>query len=231
MKKLSIVIPVYNEEKTIAKLVDRVKKADSLGMEKEIIAVDDGSKDRSLSMLEGISGIRIVKHPQNRGKGAAIRTGLKVTTGDIVLIQDADFEYDPADYPFLLKPILGNQADVVYGSRLISNQPRRVLNFHHYLANILITFLSNCFTNLNLSDIETGYKVFRREVVEFLLPKLVSDRFGIEVELTARVAKGKWRVYEVGISYSGRTYEEGKKINWKDGIAAVWHVIRFNVFG
>ncbi len=230
MKKLSIIIPAYNEEKTIEEVIVRVKAADSLGVEKEIIVVDDASIDGTADSASRISGITVIRHKKNCGKGTALLSGFKKATGDIILIQDADLEYNPTDYPVLLRPIVSGQADVVYGSRFISNQPRRVLNFHHYLANIFITFLSNVFTNLNLSDIETGYKVFRREVVQSFLPKLRSERFGIEVELTARVAKGKWRVYEVGISYSGRTYEEGKKICWKDGVSAVWHIIRFNIF-
>ncbi|KKS38738.1 MAG: glycosyl transferase [Candidatus Sungbacteria bacterium RIFCSPLOWO2_12_FULL_41_11] len=230
MNKLSIIIPVYNESSTISEIIKRVKTADSLGLDKEIIVVDDASTDSTKEVLESEIGIIVEKHWRNKGKGAALKTGFKKAGGDIVLIQDADLEYDPKDYPILLKPILDGKADAVYGSRFVTNQPRRVLLFHHYIANIFITFLSNIFTNLNLSDIETGYKAFRKEVIDSILPKLQSDRFGIEVELTARVAKKKWRVYEVGISYSGRTYEEGKKINWKDGVAAIWHIIRFNLF-
>ena len=230
MNKLSIIIPVYNESSTISEIIKRVKTADSLGLDKEIIVVDDASTDSTKEVLESEIGIIVEKHWRNKGKGAALKTGFKKAGGDIVLIQDADLEYDPKDYPILLKPILDGKADAVYGSRFVTNQPRRVLLFHHYIANIFITFLSNIFTNLNLSDIETGYKAFRKEVIDSILPKLQSDRFGIEVELTARVAKKKWRVYEVGISYSGRTYEEGKKINWKDGVAAIWHIIRFKPF-
>src|SRR3989338_1339043 len=230
MNKLSIIIPVYNESSTISEIIKRVKTADSLGLDKEIIVVDDASTDSTKEVLESEIGIIVEKHWRNKGKGAALKTGFKKAGGDIVLIQDADLEYDPKDYPILLKPILDGKADAVYGSRFVTNQPRRVLLFHHYIANIFITFLSNIFTNLNLSDIETGYKAFRKEVIDSILRKLQPDRFGIEVELTARVAKKKWRVYEVGISYSGRTYEEGKKINWKDGVAAIWHIIRFNLF-
>lgn len=230
MKKLSIIIPVYNEASTISEIIKRVKAADSLGLEKEIIVVNDASTDATNEKLESESGIIVEKHWRNKGKGAALKTGFKKATGDIVLIQDADFEYNPNEYPIMLKSILEGRADVVFGSRFITGEPHRVLFFYHYLGNLFITFLSNLFTNLNLSDIETCYKVFRKEVIDSILPKLQSNRFGIEVELTARVAKGKWRVYEVGISYSGRTYEEGKKINWKDGIAAIFHIIRFNIF-
>jgi len=230
MNKLSIIIPVYNEASTISEVIKRVKNADSLGLDKEIIVVDDASTDSTKEKLESETGIIVEKHWRNKGKGAALRSGFAKASGDIVLIQDADFEYNPNEYPILLKPILEGRADVVFGSRFITGQPHRVLFFYHYLGNLFITFLSNLFTNLNLSDIETGYKAFKKEVIDSILPKLQSNRFGIEVELTARVAKGKWRIYEVGISYSGRTYEEGKKINWKDGLAAIWHIIRFNIF-
>ena len=230
MNKLSIIIPVYNEASTISEVIKRVKNADSLGLDKEIIVVVDASTDSTKEKLESETGIILEKHWRNKGKGAALRSGFAKASGDIVLIQDADFEYNPNEYPILLKPILEGRADVVFGSRFITGQPHRVLFFYHYLGNLFITFLSNLFTNLNLSDIETGYKAFKKEVIDSILPKLQSNRFGIEVELTARVAKGKWRIYEVGISYSGRTYEEGKKINWKDGLAAIWHIIRFNIF-
>ena len=230
MNKLSIIIPVYNEASTISEVIKRVKNADSLGLDKEIIVVDDASTDSTKEKLESETGIIVEKHWRNKGKGAALRSGFAKASGDIVLIQDADFEYNPNEYPILLKPILEGRADVVFGSRFITGQPHRVLFFYHYLGNLFITFLSNLFTNLNLSDIETGYKAFKKEVIDSILPKLQCNGFGIEVELTARVAKGKWRIYEVGISYSGRTYEEGKKINWKDGLAAIWHIIRFNIF-
>lgn len=229
--KLSVIIPAHNEEKTIGEIIRRVKAADSLGLAKEIIVIDDGSRDGTAKAARGEGDdIILVKHERNKGKGAALISGLQKASGDVMLIQDADLEYNPADYPALLRPILCGEADVVYGSRLISNQPRRVLFFHHYLANKLISFLSNVFTNLNLSDIETGYKVFKKEVADQISPRLTSPRFGIEVELTARIARGGWRVYEVGISYAGRTYKEGKKITWRDGVAAIWHIIRFNVF-
>ena len=229
MKKLSIVIPVYNEKNTIREILKRIEAVRLDGVEKEIILIDDFSTDGTREILKNLK-YKVFSQDRNMGKGRAVKKGFEAASGNIVLIQDADLEYDPKDYPILLKPILDGKADAVYGSRFVTNQPRRVLLFHHYIANIFITFLSNIFTNLNLSDIETGYKAFRKEVIDSILPKLQSDRFGIEVELTARVAKKKWRVYEVGISYSGRTYEEGKKINWKDGVAAIWHIIRFNLF-
>ena len=230
MKTISIIIPVYNERQTIVKLLEAVERADSLGLQKELIVVDDCSTDGTTEILKTLpTKYPVVYQTHNRGKGAALRLGFARATGDIVLIQDADLEYDPNEYPILLEPILAGHADVVYGSRFVTSKPRRVLYNHHYFANKLLTTLSNIFSNLNLSDMETCYKVFTRQALQTILPRLVSNRFGIEVELTAEVARHKFRVYEVGISYHGRTYEEGKKINWQDGLAAFWHIIRFNV--
>jgi len=231
--KLSIVIPVYNESKTIKEVLKKIGSVDLGDIEKEIVIVDDFSIDGTreiLKELEGLEKFKIHFHEKNMGKGAAIRSGFKLGKGDIFLIQDADLEYDPQDYNTLLKPILDGKADVVFGSRFIGNQAHRVFYNTHYLANKFLTFFSNLLTGLNISDMETCYKVFNKEAVQKILPHLVSNRFGIEPELTAKVAKHKLRVFEVGISYSGRTYEEGKHINWKDGLAAIWHIVHFNLF-
>lgn len=230
MKKLSIIIPSYNEKNTIRELIAKVKDVLLDDVEKEIIVIDDGSNDGTRDILKTIPGIRYIFHEKNQGKGGALKTGFGNATGDIIIIQDADLEYDPEEYKKVLKPILEGRADVVYGSRFAGGDAHRVLYVHHYWANRFLTLLSNLFTGLNLTDMETCYKAFRREVVDNFKNKLVSGRFGIEPEITARVAQGKWRVYEVGISYYGRTYEDGKKINWKDGIAAIGHIVRFNLF-
>lgn len=232
MKKLSIVIPVFNEAGTIRNLIDRVGSVAMEGIEKEVIAVDDASTDTTSAILESLkgSGLHIVTHPKNRGKGAAVRTGFARATGDIIIIQDADLEYDPAEYPTIIAPILSGDADVVYGSRFVTPKPHRALYFSHYLANTLLTFFSNVFTGLNLTDMETGFKAFSRGALDAILPNLKSERFGIEPEITAQIAKRNLRVYEVGISYRGRTYKEGKKITWSDGVAALWHIIRYNIF-
>lgn len=221
--KLSVVIPVYNEEKTVLALIERVLKQD---YDLEVIVVDDGSTDGTRSCLESIQDDRVTLHFQevNQGKGAALRAGFAHATGDVVVIQDADLEYDPAQYSNLLEPILDGRADVVYGSRFLGG-PHRVLFFWHYVGNRFLTLFSNMLTNLNLTDMETCYKVFRREVLNGL--QLRCNRFGFEPEFTAKVAKGKCRIYEVPISYSGRDYSEGKKIGWKDGAAAFWYILRF----
>ena len=229
-KRLSILIPVFNEVHTVDEIVRRVRAADCCGLEQEIILVDDASTDGTGDVLKKIqqgAAVKVLSHPQNRGKGAALRTALEHATGDIVLIQDADLEYDPCDYPNLLRPILDGRADVVYGSRFTGGT-HRVLLFWHYLANRLLTLLSNMLCNLNLTDMETCYKVFRRQCVEGMT--LTSSRFGIEPELTAKLARRRFRFYETGINYSGRDYSEGKKIGWKDGLAALWFIFRYRFF-
>jgi glycosyltransferase involved in cell wall biosynthesis len=228
---LSVVIPVYDEASTIARLIERVRAA-PLELPIEIVVVDDASSDGTHEILARLGtpeagDLRLIRHPVNRGKGAAVRTGLAAARGDIVLIQDADLEYDPRDYPLLLEPILEGQADVVFGNRFHGG-PHRVLYFWHYVANRALTLLTNVVTGLNLSDMEAGYKVFRAEVLRSL--ELRSDRFGFEPEITIKVARLGCRVYEVPVRYYGRTYAEGKKITWRDGLAAVCHILRFHLF-
>ncbi len=221
---LSIVIPVYNEKEWVEELVSRVLEQP---YRMELILVDDGSTDGTRDILPTLAdkhdNVRVELKPTNEGKGAALRTGFALAEGDVIIIQDADLEYDPRDYSKLLEPLLDGRADVVYGSRFLGG-PHRVLNFHHYIANQGLTFLSNLLTNLNLTDMETCYKVFRREVIDGM--KLTSDRFGFEPEFTARVAQRGLRIYEVPISYSGRDYDEGKKITWRDGVAAMTVIIK-----
>ena len=228
---VSIIIPAYNEQHTIAEIVARVRSA-AAGFPHEIVVVDDASRDETGAILDklvaqGAADVRVVRHPVNRGKGAAVRTGLAESRGDIVLIQDADLEYDPRDYPRLLQPILEDRADVVFGSRFSGGESHRVLYFWHSVMNKLLTLLSNMLTDLNLTDMEVCYKVFRRSVIEQI--RIEEERFGFEPEITAKVAKLGCRIYEVGISYSGRTYEEGKKIGWRDGLRAVWCIVKYNV--
>ena len=233
MKKISIIIPVYNEKDTLAECVRRVLAVE-LPAEKELIIVNDASTDGSDKVIEELCqknihhAIKVISHSRNKGKGAALRSGFAEVSGDIVIVQDADLEYDPNDYPRLLKAILDGRSDVVYGSRFIGSEEKRVLYYWHYLGNKFLTTFSNMCTNLNLTDMETCYKVFRREVIDKL--DIKSRRFGVEPEITAKIAKAGWRIYEVGISYSGRTYKEGKKITWKDGLVAIITIIRFNFF-
>jgi len=240
-KTLSIIIPVYNEEKFIEKCIEAVIGADSCGLNKEIIIVDDGSTDGTLTKIKSQkskvkttnqnSKIILITKKDNQGKGEAVKAGFLKSTGDIVLVQDSDLEYSPDEYPLLLEPFLKNKADVVYGSRFISDRPHRVLYFWHYVINVFLTTLSNMLTNLNLTDMETGFKAFKGEIIRKIAPKLESKKFGFEPEVTARIAKVPGlKIFEVGISYSGRTYQEGKKIYWLDGIKAIFEIIKFNLF-
>jgi glycosyltransferase involved in cell wall biosynthesis len=226
--KLTVVIPVYNEVETLLHLIDRVQE---VALDKEIVLVDDCSSDGTRDLLRKTTfpgNVRVLYHERNQGKGAALRTGFAAATGDVVIIQDADLEYDPQEYPKLLKPIVEGRADVVFGSRFAGGETHRVLYFWHFMGNKFLTLCSNAFTNLNLTDMETCYKVFRREVLSKI--SVEENRFGFEPEITAKIAKMRVRIYEVGISYDGRTYEEGKKIGWKDGVRALWCIVKYNWF-
>ena len=226
--KVSIVIPCYNEKDTIEKIVEAVLRVPLES--REIIVVDDCSDDGTQAVLkEKVSQMvdQIIYHPINRGKGAALRSGFAAATGDVILVQDADLEYSPADYPVLLEPLMSGKADVVFGSRFMGGQPHRVLFFWHMAGNRFLTLLSNMFTNLNLTDIEAGYKAFKASLIKSI--QIEEDRFGVEPEIVAKLARKNCRIYEVGISYHGRTYSEGKKINWKDGVRAIYAILKYNL--
>jgi len=226
--KLSVVMPIYNERNTLRSVIQRVL---SVPLDIELLCVDDGSSDGSTEILSELraehENLRFFLQPHNMGKGAALRRGIQEATGDFVIVQDADLEYDPQDYPTLLDPLTQGKADVVYGSRFLGSGPHRVLYFWHSVGNWILTLLSNCLTNINLSDMETCYKAFRREVIQSI--PIEENRFGFEPEITVKVAKRRLRIYEVGISYWGRTYEEGKKIGWKDGVRALWCLLKYSI--
>ena len=229
VSKISVVIPVYNEKSTVSTIVDTVRNVE-LPIEKEIIIIDDGSSDGTTAVVEDLRSqynLVLISHEKNRGKGAALRSGFEAATGDIVIIQDADLEYSPEEYPKLIAPILDGKADVVYGSRFVGSEAHRVIYFWHMVGNKFLTLLSNMFTNINLTDMETCYKVFSKKIIDQIT--ICENRFGFEPEITAKIAKMNCRIYEVGISYSGRSYEEGKKIGWRDGVRALWCIVKYNL--
>lgn len=230
MATLSIIIPVYNEERTIRSIVALVKSVDLGAIEKEVVIVDDCSTDGTRAALRDLeaAGVRVILHERNRGKGGALRTGFAAATGDYLVVQDADLEYDPHDYPLLLAPLVAGKADVVYGSRYLGNRPRPVVRYWHSLANRTITLCANMTTNLALTDVATCYKAFTKDAMARILPHLTAERFDIEVDVTARVAKEQLRLYEVGVTYVGRSYAEGKKIGMRDGIEFLWAMVKYN---